>query len=97
MMMRLDNDINVTTKDAIILFNGTGAMSSLVVKGKQLLDAPLEPYFWKPENDNQHAAHFAERTAIWKDATEKRVVKNIRTEEKKDVSKKETYTTERYY
>ena len=86
-MMRLDNDINVTTKDAIILFNGTGAMSSLVVKGKQLLEAPLEPYFWKPENDNQHAAHFAERTAIWKDATEKRVVKNIRTEEKKDVVK----------
>ena len=86
-MMRLDNDINVTTKDAIILFNGTGAMSSLVVKGKQLLEAPLEPYFWKPENDNQHAAHFAERTAVWKDATEKRVVKNIRTEEKKDVVK----------
>ena len=86
-MMRLDNDINVTTKDAIILFNGTGAMSSLVVKGKQLLEAPLEPYFWKPENDNQHAAHFAERTTIWKDATEKRVVKNIRTEEKKDVVK----------
>ena len=86
-MMRLDNDINVTTKDAIILFNGTGAMSSLVVKGKQLLEAPLEPYFWKPENDNQHAAHFAERTAAWKDATEKRVVKNIRTEEKKDVVK----------
>ena len=86
-MMRLDNDINVTTKDAIILFNGTGAMSSLVVKGKQLLEAPLEPYFWKPENDNQHAAHFAERTAVWKDATEKRVVKNIRTEEKKDIVK----------
>ena len=86
-MMRLDNDINVTTKDAIILFNGTGAMSSLVVKGKQLLEAPLEPYFWKPENDNQHAAHFVERTAAWKDATEKRVVKNIRTEEKKDVVK----------
>ncbi len=86
-MMRLDNDINVTTKDAIILFNGTGAMSSLVVKGKQLLEAPLEPYFWKPENDNQHAAHFAERTAVWKDAAEKRIVKNIRTEEKKDIVK----------
>jgi beta-galactosidase len=86
-MMRLDDDINVTTKDAIILFNGTGAMSGLVVNGKQLLEAPLEPYFWKPENDNQSAAHFAERTAVWKDAAEKRVVKSIRTEEKKDVVK----------
>ena len=32
-----------------------------------MLQAPLEPYFWKPENDNQHAAHFAERTAEWKE------------------------------
>ena len=35
-----------------------------------MLQAPLEPYFWKPENDNQHAAHFAERTAVWRKATD---------------------------
>ena len=35
-----------------------------------MLQAPLEPYFWKPENDNQHAAHFAERTAVWKNVTD---------------------------
>lgn len=33
-----------------------------------MLVAPLEPYFWKPENDNQHAAQFARRTAVWRDA-----------------------------
>ena len=45
-----------------------------------MLQAPLEPYFWKPENDNQNAAHFAERTAVWKDAAEKRTVKSVRAE-----------------
>ena len=38
----------------------------------------MEPYFWKPENDNQHAAHFAERTAAWRDAAKKRTVKAVR-------------------
>jgi beta-galactosidase len=45
-----------------------------------MLQAPLEPYFWKPENDNQHAAHFAERTAVWKNAADQRTVKSIRVE-----------------
>ena len=43
------------------------ALSSWVVNGKELLLAPLEPYFWKPENDNQRAAGFARRTSIWKE------------------------------
>ena len=43
-----------------------------------MLQAPLEPYFWKPENDNQRAAHFAERTAVWKDAADRRTIKSIR-------------------
>ena len=46
------------------------ALTSWIVDGKEMLKAPLEPYFWKPENDNQHAARFAERTAVWKDVTD---------------------------
>ena len=42
------------------------ALTSWTIDGREMLQAPLEPYFWKPENDNQHAAHFAERTAVWK-------------------------------
>ena len=30
----------------------------------------LGPYFWKPENDNQHAAGFARSSAVWKEATD---------------------------
>jgi beta-galactosidase len=33
----------------------------------------LEPYFWKPENDNQSAAGFARRTAMWKEAKDVKV------------------------
>ena len=63
-----------------ICISGDGALTSWIVNGKQMLVGPLEPYFWKPENDNQHAAHFAERVAVWKDAAEKRIVKEIHTE-----------------
>ena len=43
-------------------------LTSWLVDGQEMLRAPLEPYFWKPENDNQHAAGFARRTAVWKEA-----------------------------
>ena len=46
------------------------ALTSWVVDGQEMLKAPLEPYFWKPENDNQHAAQFTERTAVWRNATD---------------------------
>ena len=46
------------------------ALTSWIVDGQEMLKAPLEPYFWKPENDNQHAAQFAQRTAVWRNATD---------------------------
>jgi beta-galactosidase len=45
-------------------------LTSWIIDGREMLKAPLEPYFWKPENDNQHAARFAERTAVWKNVTD---------------------------
>ena len=46
------------------------ALTSWIIDGQEMLKAPLEPYFWKPENDNQHAAKFAQRMAVWKNATD---------------------------
>ena len=60
--------------------SNTGALTSWIVDGQQILLAPLEPYFWKPENDNQHAAHFAERVTVWKDAVKNSTVKAIKAE-----------------
>ena len=52
-----------------ITINGN-VLTSWKVDGQELLQAPLEPYFWKPENDNQHAAGFARRTAVWREASD---------------------------
>ena len=75
-----DDGYVAPTENGSITISKTGALTSWVVKGTEMLQAPLEPYFWKPENDNQHAAHFAERTAVWKDAVQQRTVKSIRVE-----------------
>ena len=49
------------------------ALTSWIVGGRELLQAPLEPCFWKPENDNQSAAGFARRTAMWKEVRDVKV------------------------
>ena len=49
------------------------SLTSWIVDGHEVLQAPLEPYFWKPENDNQSAAGFARRTAIWKEVKDVKV------------------------
>ena len=70
--------IVVSTENGSVTIDRTGALFSWMVEGEELIVTPLEPYFWKPENDNQHAAHFAERLAVWKDACAKREVKAIK-------------------
>ena len=75
-----DEGFVAPTENGSITISKTGALISWIVNGKEMLQAPLEPYFWKPENDNQSAAHFAERTAVWKDAVDKRTIKSIRVE-----------------
>ena len=75
-----DEGFVAPTNNGSITISKTGALTSWVVNGKEMLQGPLEPYFWKPENDNQNAAHFARRTAVWKDAADKRTVKSIRVE-----------------
>ena len=69
-----------TTDNGSVTISPTGALVSWVADGQEMLQSPLEPYFWKPENDNQHAAHFAELSALWQDAAEKRTVKAVRIE-----------------
>ena len=75
-----DKGFVAPTENGSITISKTGALTSWIVNGKEMLQASLEPYFWKPENDNQSTAHFAERTAVWKDAADKRTIKSIRVE-----------------
>ena len=81
---RKGEQLLVGTKNSIITFDATnGAVQQLTVNGESLLSQPLEPYFWKPENDNQWKAGFKERTAAWIDCAAKRELKNIKIEEGK--------------
>ena len=70
--------ISITTAKGTLLIDAkTGALTQYEVNGENLLKAPLEPYFWKAENDNQSKANFAQRVAAWKDCAANREVRNL--------------------
>ena len=72
------------TDRGTVTIDSSGALVSWIVDGEEVLTSPLEPYFWKPENDNQHAARFAQRLGVWRDAMGKRAYKSFRTEASDD-------------
>ena len=75
-----DGGTSVKMANGSVFIDNTGAMTSWRVNGQEMLQAPLEPYFWKPENDNQGAAGFARRVGAWQDAARNRTTRAIRTE-----------------
>ena len=75
-----DGGVLVTTNQGSVMIDNTGAITSWMVDGHEMLQAPLEPYFWKPENDNQSAAGFARRVAVWQEAAAQRTVHSYRAE-----------------
>ena len=79
--------IRVHTKRGAVTIDKTGAMTSWIVDGHEMLNAPLEPYFWKPENDNQSAAHFAQTSAIWQQAAANRTLKSLSSKKDKNCVK----------
>ena len=79
--------LRVHTKRGAVTIDNTGAMTSWIVDGHEILNAPLEPYFWKPENDNQSAAHFAETSAIWQYAAANRTLKSLSSKKDKNCVK----------
>jgi beta-galactosidase len=55
----------------------SGALISWKQKNTELLHGTLEPYFWKPANDNQKQARYDKTLAKWKTAAVNRVVKSF--------------------
>lgn len=72
-----EQGFTITTDRATFVVDRTGALTTWRIGSRNLLVAPLEPYFWKPENDNQRAAHFAEQSAVWRDAAAERQLQSI--------------------
>ncbi len=50
----------------------TGSLSSFVVNGLELLQAPLAPNFWRAYTDNDRGSKQQERSATWRSAGEER-------------------------
>ena len=44
----------------------TGAVMSFLYHGKELLNSPVEPTFWKAPNDNDHGFNMAKELAVWR-------------------------------
>lgn len=53
-----------------------GAVTSWTKGGNEMLHGDLEPYFWKPANDNQRRNNYEQRLASWRKAGTERKVKN---------------------
>ena len=82
---RKNGNIIVKSDDVEIVIDGSGALSLWKKGGEEMLAAPLEPYFWKPTNDNQDKnGYYKDKMTVWKDVASNRTVKNIRTEKKDD-------------
>jgi beta-galactosidase len=69
-------DIVITSGATQFIFNKTnGALQSWKQNDKELLKGVLEPYFWKPANDNQKHNRYNQELGVWRTAGETRVVK----------------------
>ena len=71
-------DIHIIGDDFKIVFSKIkGTMVSWILKDNELLQGPLEPYFWKPANDNQKRNSYDRRLGPWKTAGADLIVKQI--------------------
>lgn len=62
----------------------TGEITSLKYDGEEMLQAGLQPNFWRGLTDNDVANGTQERCATWRDAGSEMVLKNIVAEKSKD-------------
>lgn len=63
-----------------------GALVSWKAGQQELLKGGLEPYFWKPANDNQKASGYIKEFGKWKKAAENLVVKNVTVEKQENLA-----------
>ncbi|TKG96999.1 DUF4981 domain-containing protein [Puteibacter caeruleilacunae] len=74
----------VTGHDFVIKIDArNGALTSMTYDEKEYLAHPIEPYFWKPANDNQEKNNFCKRLEKWRHAAENRKITKIEVKEQK--------------
>lgn len=53
-------------------FDSLGALVGWNYQGREILTGPLEPYFWKPANDNQLRNDYERSMGVWRSAASDR-------------------------
>ena len=61
----------------VVFSKTTGAMTSWVQNNSELLQGVLEPYFWKPANDNQRQSNYERSMGIWRKVASDRIVEGV--------------------
>ncbi len=85
---RKEGCVTVSSDNTEITVDASGALVSWKVAGQELLSGQLEPYFWKPVNDNQDKnGYYKEKMTVWETEASKRLVKNITTSEENGKTK----------
>ena len=78
------NSIEVKGEDfRINIDSKNGSLTSFVIGDNEYITNPLEPYFWKPPNNNQEKNNYARRLDDWKDAAKNRKVAKVKISENK--------------
>lgn len=73
------NAIDITAgTSSFRIHPATGSLISWKAEGKELLFGELEPYFWKPANDNQRRNRYEQRLGAWRNAAADRMVNNVK-------------------
>ena len=76
--------IRVQTVKSTLTINAQAALSQWLIDGENILQSPLEPYFWKPINDNQSMNGYEQRLGAWREAAAGRKVQSMKVERDKD-------------
>ena len=71
-------DYIITSGESVYKINSLGEVVSWNFNGTELIEAPLEPYFWKPENDNQNwMSGYTRKLGIWEPSVRNRELKKV--------------------
>ena len=78
-----DSTITVQAGRDILRFAiSTGVLGSWKRDGQEIMIGGLEPYFWKPANENQKHNSYDKRLGVWRNAAEERTAVSLRAEVK---------------
>ena len=78
-----EGNYKVTAGESEFKINSKGDIVNWEYTGLELFKAPLEPYFWKPENDNQNwMSGYTRKLGIWQQALQNREIRKVEKYEK---------------